>query len=173
MALALPALIWARVSERQQVGVVGFFLQPDLDPFLLFFVGLGGVDAAPAVAEDFADVDRPDGEEEAGPHQHGQDGVDDFDDVAACPPRKSNTILCSLSPPAISPLLLLRRGLSHAPARSRTSQDPSEQDTQLKQNKQRNHLDQHRDRVDAGQRGGHDRDHQVGVAAVLGELLDR
>src|SRR5215218_5592723 len=80
------------------------------------------------------------------------------------PPRRSNSILCSSLPFATGLSLLLRGGLCQPAAPLWPPQNSSKQDTQLVQNKQRNHLNEHRDRVDPGQGGGDDRDHQVGVA---------
>src|SRR5215207_528179 len=88
------------------------------------------------------------------------------------PPRRSNSILCSSLPFATGLSLLLRGGLCQPTALLWPPQSSSKQDTQLVQNKQRNHLNEHRDRVDSRQRSSDDRNHQIGVAAVLAELLD-
>ena len=63
-------------------------------------------------------------------------------------------------------------GLAKPPAAAGAAEGPGKQDTQLVENEQGHHLDQHRDRVDPRQRGGDDRDQQVGVAAVGPQLLD-
>ena len=53
------------------------------------------------------------------------------------------------------------------------AESSSEQDTQLEQNKQRHHLDDHRDRVDTRQGRRDDRAGEECVAAVAAELLGR
>src|SRR5262249_1653912 len=84
-------------------------------------------------------------------------------------PRMSKSI--RRSPSAIS-ALLLGRGLGKSSRGLRLAEGPGKQDTQLVENQQGHHLEQHRDRVAPGKGGRDDRDQQVRVTPVLPQLLD-
>ena len=58
-----------------------------------------------------------------------------------------------------------------SPRLGRGAHQPRQDQRELEQRQERRHLDQHRHRIGAGQQHRDDREDQVRVAAVVGELL--